>query len=67
MPVIRAVIQGLTRLAFSVFSWIFLAFFPALVVGYINRRGKPRWPFYVTSLLSFMYVTSLDLFGLDSC
>ncbi|KAK3986634.1 hypothetical protein QBC44DRAFT_402039 [Cladorrhinum sp. PSN332] len=39
--------------AFSVFTWFFLAFFPALIAQYIPRDRKPTWPFYVSFVLSF--------------
>ncbi|KAL1838288.1 hypothetical protein VTJ49DRAFT_2828 [Mycothermus thermophilus] len=39
--------------AFSVFSWVFLALFPTLILRDLSRGGRPSWPFYATSALSF--------------
>ncbi|KAK4458515.1 hypothetical protein QBC42DRAFT_314328 [Cladorrhinum samala] len=39
--------------AFSLFTWFFLAFFPALIAQYIPKDRNPTWPFYVSSVLSF--------------
>ncbi|KXX73650.1 hypothetical protein MMYC01_209521 [Madurella mycetomatis] len=39
--------------AFSVFSWVFLALFPVLIVRDLSRDGEKSWPFYVTAVLSF--------------
>jgi hypothetical protein len=43
----------LTVPAFSVFSWVFLSLFPMLVLRDVSR-GQPTWPFYATSILSFV-------------
>jgi hypothetical protein len=46
--------QWLTAAASSVFSWVFLALFPMLIIRDIARGGEPAWPFYATSALSFV-------------
>ncbi|KAK3304122.1 uncharacterized protein B0T15DRAFT_230970 [Chaetomium strumarium] len=45
---------GYAQGAFSVFSWVFSALFPLLILRDISRDGEPRWPFYVTSVLSLV-------------
>jgi hypothetical protein len=37
-----------------VFSWVFLALFPMLILRDIARGGEPTWPFYATAALSFV-------------
>ncbi|KAK3387507.1 hypothetical protein B0H63DRAFT_521558 [Podospora didyma] len=45
---------GFFQGAFSVFSWFFLALFPILIVRDLKMDGDMKWPFYVTSTLSFI-------------
>ncbi|KAK3899605.1 hypothetical protein C8A05DRAFT_46376 [Staphylotrichum tortipilum] len=45
---------GYAQGAFSVFSWVFLALFPMLILRDIARGGEPTWPFYATAALSFV-------------
>lgn len=40
-------------LAFSVFTWFFLALFPILMVRNLERDGNASWPFYASTFLSF--------------
>ena len=40
-------------LAFSIFSWAFLAAFPVLIIRDMRINGNISWPFYVASTLSF--------------
>ncbi|KAL2265288.1 hypothetical protein VTJ83DRAFT_6388 [Remersonia thermophila] len=44
---------GYAQGAFSVFSWVFLALFPVLMLREMLRRDDPSWPFYTASVLSF--------------
>jgi hypothetical protein len=46
--------QVLTNVAFSVFSWLFLALFPVLIVRDLRAEGNVMWPFYISSALSFL-------------
>ncbi|KAH6851118.1 hypothetical protein B0I37DRAFT_128857 [Chaetomium sp. MPI-CAGE-AT-0009] len=45
---------GYAQGAFSVFSWVFLALFPMLIIRDIARGGEPAWPLYTTAALSFV-------------